>query len=145
MKQYFLKGVDVALEFGDTIEFDLFKKGEDGESVTRHIKCKFLPELVPLLLEGDIIEEVEEEEEPKEEEHTYGNDFDIDKEKAWQEVLEHCTKSIELQSHIIKDLAKRVSKLEAAKADCHKRYKYAECPHSVATPPSFIRDILLNL
>lgn len=63
MKKYFMKGTDNELQFGDMIELDLSKDLPDGHTKHHHLECKFLPELVPLLLEDDIIEVIEDEEE----------------------------------------------------------------------------------
>lgn len=60
MKKYFLKGVDEPLSFGDTIEFDVEKEGENGQSVTKHVKTDFIPEIIPMLLDLDVIEGKEE-------------------------------------------------------------------------------------
>lgn len=60
MKMYFLKGVDEPLEFGDTLEFDIVKNGDDNQTVTKHIKCQFQPAIIPLLLEEEVITEKEE-------------------------------------------------------------------------------------
>ncbi len=62
MKKYFMKGTDDVLEFGDMIELDLTKDLPNGKVNHHHFDCKFIPELVDMLLESDIIEEVESEE-----------------------------------------------------------------------------------
>ena len=51
-----MKGTDDELQFGDQIELDITKDEED-RTVHRHMDCKFIPELVELLLENDIIEQ----------------------------------------------------------------------------------------
>ena len=53
-----MKGTDDELQFGDQIELDV-TKDEGNKTVHRHIDCKFVPELVELLLENDIIEQRE--------------------------------------------------------------------------------------
>ena len=50
------------LEFGDMIVLDLSHDMEDGHTKHHHLECKFMPELVPILLEEGIIEEKEVEE-----------------------------------------------------------------------------------
>lgn len=65
MKQYFLKGMDEPLQCGDTIEFDFMKKGDNNQTITRHIQCKFLPPLIPLLLDEDVLEVREVEDAPE--------------------------------------------------------------------------------
>lgn len=51
------------LEFGDMIVLDLSHDMENGHTKHHHLECKFMPELVPILLEEDIIEEKEVKEE----------------------------------------------------------------------------------
>ena len=50
------------LEFGDMIVLDLSHDMENGHTKHHHLECKFMPELVPILLEEGIIEEKEVEE-----------------------------------------------------------------------------------
>lgn len=47
------------LEFGDMIVLDLSEDMENGYTKHHHLECKFIPELVPILLEEGIIEEKE--------------------------------------------------------------------------------------
>nr|DAE12439.1 MAG TPA: Intermediate conductance calcium-activated potassium channel-helix bundle, copper, MEMBRANE PROTEIN [CrAss-like virus sp. ctjK323] len=63
MKKYFLQETAEELEFGDMIVLDLSHDMENGHTKHHHLECKFMPELVPILLEEDIIEEKEVEEE----------------------------------------------------------------------------------
>lgn len=50
------------LEFGDMIVLDLSEDMKNGHTKHHHLECKFMPELVPILLEEGIIEEKEVEE-----------------------------------------------------------------------------------
>lgn len=68
-----MKNTEDELQFGDMIELD-FTRDVDGGIKHHHMECKFLPELIPLLLEDDIIEEKEIEEE---EENTPENDCPV--------------------------------------------------------------------
>ena len=63
MKKYFMKGTEDEVQFGDMIELDLTEDMENGHVRHHHLDCKFIPDLVPLLLEQDIVEEVVDEEE----------------------------------------------------------------------------------
>lgn len=63
MKKYFLQETAEELEFGDMIVLDLSHDMENGHTKHHHLECKFMPELVPILLEEGIIEEKEVEEE----------------------------------------------------------------------------------
>lgn len=64
-----MKGTEDEVTFGDMIEMDLTKDLPNGSVKHKHLECKFIPEIVPLLLEEEVIEEVnikEEEEEDTE-------------------------------------------------------------------------------
>lgn len=62
MKKYFLQETAEELKFGDMIVLDLSHDMENGHTKHHHLECKFMPELVPILLEEGIIEEKEVEE-----------------------------------------------------------------------------------
>lgn len=47
------------LEFGDMIVLDLSHDMENGHTKHHHLECKFVPELVPILLEEGVIVEKE--------------------------------------------------------------------------------------
>lgn len=55
MKKYFLKDSNEELKFGDIIELDFTKDTEDGHTRHHHLECKFIPDLIPLLLKQEII------------------------------------------------------------------------------------------
>nr|DAM84401.1 MAG TPA: hypothetical protein [Caudoviricetes sp.] len=59
MKKYFMQETAEELEFGDMIVLDLSHDMEDGHTKHHHLECKFMPELVPILLEEGIIKEEE--------------------------------------------------------------------------------------
>ena len=61
MKKYFMKGTEDELQFGDMVELDLTEDMPDGGIKHKHLECKFVPDLVPMLLADDIIEEVDDE------------------------------------------------------------------------------------
>lgn len=58
MKKYFIKSTGEEIIFGDEIELDFIGK-EKGRKKHCHLECKFIPELLDALVEGDIIEERE--------------------------------------------------------------------------------------
>lgn len=66
MKKFFMKGTEDELQFGDLIELDLTKDMPNGKVKHHHLDCKFIPELIPLLLDAEVIDAVDEEEEKKE-------------------------------------------------------------------------------
>lgn len=59
MKKYFLQETAEELEFGDMIVLDLSHDMENGHTKHHHLECKFMPELVPILLEEGVIVEKE--------------------------------------------------------------------------------------
>lgn len=67
MKKYFMKETDDEIQFGDMIVLDLTKDQPNGKVQHHHFECKFIPELVPLLLEEEVIDEVEVPDEKNEE------------------------------------------------------------------------------
>jgi hypothetical protein len=56
-----MSGTEDEVRFGDKIQVDLTKE-EDGRTIHHHLDCKFLPEIVELLLENGVIEEGDTEE-----------------------------------------------------------------------------------
>lgn len=60
MKKYFMKGTSDEVKFGDMIVLDLTEDKEDGKVLHHHLDCKFVPDLIPMLLEQEVIEEVSE-------------------------------------------------------------------------------------
>lgn len=56
MKKYFMQGTAEELKFGDMIVLDLTKDMPNGNVKHHHFECKFIPELIPILLEEGIIE-----------------------------------------------------------------------------------------
>lgn len=59
MKKYFMKDSGEELKFGDMIELDFTKDTNDGHTCHHHLECKFIPGLIPMLLEQGIIEKKE--------------------------------------------------------------------------------------
>lgn len=118
MKQYFLKGVDEPLNYGDDIEFDLEKLGENNTKITKHVVCKFIPEIVPLLLDEEIIEEKEvegktEEDVTEEELNTFMSsltDFIEETHSAVQSLLDRVN-TLEKNVDSINDILKRLKRV----------------------------------
>lgn len=59
MKKYFMQETAEELKFGDMIVLDLSRDMENGHTKHHHLECKFIPELVPILLEEGVIKEEE--------------------------------------------------------------------------------------
>lgn len=57
MKKYFMQETAEELKFGDMIVLDLSHDMENGHTKHHHLECKFIPELVPILLEEGVIKE----------------------------------------------------------------------------------------
>lgn len=113
MKKYFLKGVDEPLEFGDDLSFDFVKEGNEGQSITKHVNCKFIPELVDLLLEEDVIEEKEvEEKKPETIDFSGDGDPDEDDTCPLEDVIDNLITLEEDTRKRLVELEKKVNKLE---------------------------------
>lgn len=117
MKKYFMQGTADELHFGDVIELDVTKSLPSGKVRHHHLECKFLPELLPLLLEEGIIEE-KEIEEKKPAAASYANATLIEELLSVLNALKTCTGKL---SGIIDTLAPPVTgtncKGNAKKAD----------------------------
>ena len=94
MKKYFLTGTDDELQFGEMIELDFTKDGKHGVT-HHHLECKFIPELVDMLLDNEIIEDEEE--------------CCVDFENSVKEALQ----AIDEMYGVFHSLLERVDKLEA--------------------------------
>lgn len=103
MKKFFLKNDNSPVEFGDNIELDLIKEDKDGKKQMKHIKCKFLPELLPLLLEGDIITE-KEVDDPEEDE--------LEDDAVFDEFMSKISEFMQQTSDILQGFDRRIKKLE---------------------------------
>lgn len=107
-----MKGTDDEIQFGDMIELDLTKDLPDGKVQHHHLECKFIPELVPLLLEEGVVEEkIEEEELPL--------DFHDDS----CPMLEELIKANENLEHRVYNLEKAVGKLNSTIVSLTKQKK----------------------
>lgn len=104
MKKYFMQGTADELEFGDQIALDLTKDMPNGKVQHHHLDCKFVPELVEILLEDGIIEEHEVE------------DGDNGLEKPLDEgcpMMDELVKANQNLEHRVYDLEKEIDKLKA--------------------------------
>lgn len=54
MKKYFIKETGEEIQFGEHIVLD-FTKDAYGKIIHHHLDCKFIPELIPLFMENDIV------------------------------------------------------------------------------------------
>lgn len=103
MKKYFMKGTEDELQFGDMIELNLVKD-EDGHKVHSHLECKFIPELVDMLLKNDVIEVVGDEEEEE------GLEFADDDASLIDDILEDI-ENIEKRLDVLEENNKRANKI----------------------------------
>lgn len=55
MEKYFMTGSNKELKFGDVIMLNLTKDLRNGNIKHLHFECKFIPEMIPLLLDENII------------------------------------------------------------------------------------------
>ena len=98
-----MKGTEDELQFGDMIELNLVKE-EDGHKVHSHLECKFIPELIDMLLENDVIEVVGDEEEEE------GLEFADDDDCLIDDILEDLENS---KKRTLKTIEKAYEKLDA--------------------------------
>ena len=97
-----MKGTEDELQFGDMIELNLVKE-EDGHKVHSHLECKFIPELIDMLLENDVIEVVGDEEEEE------GLEFADDDDCLIDDILEDI-ENIEKRLDVLEENNKRTLK-----------------------------------
>lgn len=95
-----MKNTEDELQFGDMIELDFTRDTEKG-TVHHHMECKLMPELVPMLLEYNVIEEKEVEDEEE-----------TPAERTECPAIERLTKANEDLNFKIRQLASMVQKLE---------------------------------
>lgn len=111
MKKYFMNESREELTFGDQLVLDLTEDMKNGHVKHQHLDCKFIPELIPLLLESGVIkEEVIDDEEDDEEEETNGKPLDfVDDDEC--ENCDECPMLCALYgAH--QDLSERIAKLQ---------------------------------
>lgn len=104
MKQYFVQKTNEEIQFGDTLDLALEKRHGIVTEV-RHLACKFMPELVPLLLEEGIIIEKEVKDEKTDTESGSENEFDTTFMTTFFNLMDCMMETFE-------DLELRVDKLE---------------------------------
>lgn len=108
MKKYFMKDSGEELQFGDMIELDFTKDTEDGHTSHHHMECKFIPGLIPMLLEQEIIEEKEFKDENPD--TTSNEDYDIAKDII--SIIENLALKVQKMESTIANLNKIVRKLQ---------------------------------
>lgn len=88
--KYYMFGTDDEVQFGDHIEVNFTEDTDKGTTKHYHFDCKFIPELVPMLLEHEVIEAEETEEDDEDVPTTTegGSDFDVDMDTLIKEYLE---------------------------------------------------------
>lgn len=88
--KYYMYGTDDEVQFGDQIEVNFTEDTDKGTTKHYHFDCKFIPELVPMLLEHEVIEAEETEEDGEDVPTTTesGSDYDIDMDTLIKEYLE---------------------------------------------------------
>lgn len=103
------------IQFGDILDLTLEKRSPCGITTeTRNIQCKFMPHLVPLLLEEGIIVEKEiAEEKTEEEEENMDSSFDATFITTFHNLVDCMMETLE-------DLEMRMDKLEKKVKYCQK-------------------------
>lgn len=108
MKKYFMKDSGEELQFGDMIELDFTKDTEDGHTSHHHMECKFIPGLIPMLLEQEIIEEKEFKDENPD--TTSNENYDIAKDII--SIIENLALKVQKMESTINNLNKIIRKLQ---------------------------------
>ena len=109
--KYYMFGTDDEVQFGDHIEVNFTEDTDKGTTKHYHFDCKFIPELVPMLLEHEVIEAEETEEDGEDVPTTTedGSDFDVDMDTLIKDYLKATdterNKAIEVLTDISNSLA----------------------------------------
>lgn len=117
MKKYFMKGTDDEVQFGDKIVLDLTEDLHNGKVKHHHLNCKFIPDLVPMLLEQDVVEEVEVDDEEEEE---------ISEDCPMVSMIDELVKANQTLEHRVYTLEKEIKKLKTYIFDSSKSQKNAK-------------------
>lgn len=56
MKKYYLQGTAEEVKIGDMIVLDLSEDMPNGKVKHHHLECKFIPQIIPLLLKEGVLE-----------------------------------------------------------------------------------------
>lgn len=108
MKQYFMRTTLSELHFGDMIELTFRKMFTNGKVEHHRLECKFLPELVPLLLENDIIIEKEVKDAKKEMDKGKEKPFDSPNDALIQSMLK-TTENLEHRLEMMEDVVMKIA------------------------------------
>lgn len=108
MKKYFMKDSGEELKFGDMIELDFTKDTKNGHICHHHLECKFIPGLIPMLLEQEIIEEKKFKDENPD--TTSNENYDIAKDII--SIIENLALKVQKMESTIANLNKIVRKLQ---------------------------------
>lgn len=114
MEKYFLCKSNEVVNFGDVIEVDAVHSLPNGNMRHQHLECKFLPELLPLLLEQGVVrKEVADD--------TEDSADDVAPCDAILKVLEH----LKALSHKVSNLEKKIESLsnKMVLKDARKAYR----------------------
>ena len=112
-----MKGTDDEVQFGDKIVLDLTEDLHNGKVKHHHLNCKFIPDLVPMLLEQDVVEEVEVDDEEEEE---------ISEDCPMVSMIDELVKANQTLEHRVYTLEKEIKKLKTYIFDSSKSQKNAK-------------------
>ena len=105
------------IQFGDTLDLTLEKRLYGVVIEVRHLTCKFIPELVPLLLEEGIIMEKE----VKNEKTDTENEFDITFMTTFFNLMDCMMETFEDLELRVDKLEKKIKSLQKALAKKEKK------------------------
>lgn len=121
MKQYFVQKTNEEIQFGDTLDL-MFEKRLYGIVIeVRHLTCKFMPELVPLLLEEGIIMEKEVKDEKTDTENGSENEFDTTFMTTFFNLMDCMMETLEDLELRVDKLEKKIQNLQKALAKKEKK------------------------
>lgn len=139
-KIYYLKDSNERVEFGDTITFTLVKEDEDGKVVNKQVECKFIPDILPLLLAEEVIIEKEKPISFEEGETKDPEDTKEAPEGSEEEEDDSLVALLHLILDVIYNQGERLIDLEKKLEDQDKRYKHCHNPFKyVREEPLFYR------
>lgn len=121
MKQYFVQKTKEEIQFGDTLDLMLEKRLYGIVIEVRHLTCKFMPELVPLLLEEGIIMEKEVKDEKTDTESGFENEFDATFMTTFFNLMDCMMETFEDLELRVDKLEKKIQNLQKALAKKEKK------------------------
>lgn len=129
MKKYFMQGTAEELKFGDMIVLDLSEDLKNGNVKHHHLECRFIPQIVPLLVEEGVIE-VKDVKKTKDNPKTKQKPLDFTDDNC--SMVDELVKANQNLKHRVYDLEKMVADLSDIVYTLAKSVVYKHKPHKNA-------------